>query len=62
MLIMNGLPRLNHALFNWDRFKTVTEDKFFVAIEAADPKFEPVAMRELLESLGGTNITLIHGD
>lgn len=62
MLIMNGLPRLNHALFNWDRFKKVTEDKFFVAIESGDPKFSEPAIRELLESLGGTNITLIHGD
>jgi len=62
MLIMNGLPRLNHALFNWDRFKKVTEDKFFAAIESSDPKFSPVAVRELLESVGGTNVTLIHGE
>ena len=62
MLIMNGLPRLNHALFNWDRFKKVTEDKFFVAIESCDPKFSERSVRDLLESLGGTNITTIHGD
>ena len=62
MLIMNGLPRLNHALFNWDRFKKVTEDKFFVAIESGDPKFSEHSVRDLLESLGGTNVTTIHGD
>jgi Protein of unknown function (DUF3341) len=62
MLAMNGLPRLNHALFNWDRFKKVTEDRFFVAIESGDPKFSGHSVRELLESLGGTNITTIHGD
>jgi hypothetical protein len=62
MLIMNGLPRLNHALFNWDRFKKVTEDKFFVAIESGDPKFSERSVRDLLESLGGTNVTTIHGD
>ena len=62
MLVMNGLPRLNHALFNWDRFKKVTEDKFFVAIESGDPKFSERSVRDLLESLGGTNITTIHGD
>ena len=62
MLAMNGLPRLNHALFNWDRFKKVTEDKFFVAIESGDPKFSERSVRDLLESLGGTNITTIHGD
>jgi len=62
MLAMNGLPRLNHALFNWDRFKKVTEDKFFAAIESGDPKFSERSVRDLLESLGGTNITTIHGD
>lgn len=62
MLIMNGLPRLNHALFNWDRFKKVTEDKFFAAIESGDPKFSERSVRDFLESLGGTNITIIHGD
>jgi hypothetical protein len=62
MLLMNGLPRLNHALFNWDRFKKVTEDKFFVAIESTDPKFSERAIRDFLESLGGENITTIHGD
>jgi hypothetical protein len=62
MLIMNGLPRLNHALFNWDRFKKVTEDKFFVAIEARDPKFSERSVRDFLTSLGGTNITTVHGD
>jgi hypothetical protein len=62
MLIMNGLPRLNHELFNWDRFKKVTEDKFFVAIEAQDPKFSERSVRDFLESLGGINITTIHGD
>jgi hypothetical protein len=62
MLIMNGLPRLNHQLFNWDRFKKVTEDKFFVAIESEDPKFSTRSVQDFLESLGGTNITTIHGD
>lgn len=62
MLIMNGLPRLNHALFNWDRFKKVTEDKFFVAIESGDPKFSERSVCDFLESLGGTNVTTIHED
>jgi len=56
------LPRLNHQLFNWDRFKKVTEDKFFVAIESEDPKFSTRSVQDFLESLGGTNITTIHGD
>jgi len=33
-LIMNGLPRWHHPIFNWDRFARATNDGFFLAIEA----------------------------
>ena len=39
MLALNGLPRWNHPLFNWDRFKKVTEDKFYIAIEDDRQKY-----------------------
>lgn len=59
MLLMNRLPRLNHPLFDWDRFVGVTDDKFFVAIESGDPEFCEQSLRDLLASAGGTNITAI---
>ncbi len=62
MLILNGLPRWNHPLFNWDRFKKVTEDKFYVAIESRDPQFSERTTRDLLLSLGGKEITVVHED
>ncbi|MEO6054927.1 MAG: DUF3341 domain-containing protein [Chthoniobacterales bacterium] len=62
MLIINGLPRWNHPLFNWDYFKKFSEDGFFLAIEANDPQFSEKRTRDLLESIGGTNITLVHED
>jgi hypothetical protein len=62
MLIMNGLPRLNHPMFNWDRFKRVSDDKFFCVIEQRDPKFSEREVRDFLESLGGRNITMVHED
>lgn len=62
MLALNGLPRWNHPVFNWDRFKKVTEDKFFIAIEANDEKFSLEQTSEFLKSLGGTHITAIHQD
>jgi hypothetical protein len=40
MFYLNGLPRFNHPLFNSDNFKKVTDDGFFVCIEAEDPQFE----------------------
>jgi len=62
MLLLNGLPRLNHPVFNWERFKKVTEDKFFAVIEAGDPKFSEAESAEFLSTLGGANITKVHGE
>lgn len=62
MLILNGLPRLNHPLFNWERFKKVSDDKFFCVIETKDPKFSERDVRDFLASLGGQNITKVHED
>ncbi len=62
MLVMNGLPRLNHPMFNWERFKKFSDDRFFCVIEARDPKFSERAAGDFLHSLGGQNITLVHED
>jgi hypothetical protein len=62
MFLMNGLPRLNHPMFNWDRFKRVSDDKFFAVIESKDPKFSEREVRDFLESVGGREITRVHGD
>lgn len=62
MIILNGLPRWHHPIFNWDRFKKVTNDGFFLAIEATDPRFDKESTRVLLEGLGARHITLIHDD
>ena len=62
MLALNGLPRWNHPMFNWDHFKKVTNDGFFLAIEATDPQFDPEDTRAMLEKLGASDITLVHED
>jgi hypothetical protein len=62
LLIMNGLPRWHHPVFNWDRFTRVTNDGFFLIIEARDPRFTEMEARELLEQSGGQHVTLIHED
>jgi hypothetical protein len=53
------LPRLNHPLFASRQFHRATDDGFFIAIEARDPKFSPNGTRDLLAEIGGANIELV---
>jgi len=52
MLILNRLPRWYNPLFSSERFKKATHDKFFLAIEATDPKFSDAETRKLLQDAG----------
>jgi hypothetical protein len=60
MILINGLPRLHHPIFNWNRFTKVTDDKFFIIIEARDPHFSETKTKALLESVGGKHITPVY--
>ena len=62
LLALIGLPRLHHPLFESDQFARVSDDGFFIAIEARDPRFNPTQTRELLASLGGQNIEWVEED
>ena len=59
MLALNKLPRYHNPLFYSDNFARVTNDGFFVSIEACDPKFEEEETRRFLQSIGGSNIELL---
>jgi hypothetical protein len=50
ILAFNGLPRPHHPLFAAPGFERATRDRFFLLIEASDPRF--AAARPFLRALG----------
>ncbi len=57
LLAICGLPRPHHPLFNSPVFARVVRDRFVLAIEAGDPKFELAATREFLLGLQPLSVT-----
>ena len=51
LMAICGLPRYNHPLFNSKAFDRACSDRFFLCIEAIDPKYDAAATRAFLTDL-----------
>ena len=59
MFGLNRLPRLHHPLFQHSQFHRATNDRFFLSIDSADPKFDRNQTARFLEGVGGRHVEVL---
>src|SRR5438034_3928119 len=59
MLALNGLPMPYHPVCNLPRFALASRNRFFLYIEAQDPRFDLDGTRQFLESLGAREVSSV---
>ena len=56
VLALNSLPMPYHPVFNVERFELASRNRFFLLIEAADPRFDSAGTRRFLENIGSHGV------
>lgn len=62
MLLLNNLPQPSHPLDLKERFAKATDDRFFLYIEAADPKFDDRDTRAMLQKTAAADVQDVMDD
>ncbi len=59
MLILNGLPRPHHPIFNAPNFDSASSDRFFLCIESSDPMFEVEGVKGFFEGFKPRSLSVV---
>lgn len=57
MIALNGLPKPYHPVFNIPRFDLASRNRFFLVIEAEDPKFDHNDALQFLRGTGAHEVS-----
>lgn len=60
MILLGGMPRLNHPMLAWDLFAKDASRGFFLSVDARDKVFTVAGVTELLGQAGATDLAAIH--
>jgi Ni/Fe-hydrogenase subunit HybB-like protein len=56
MLALNRLPMHHHPVFDSTAFERATDDRFFISIDSADPRFDADATPAILRAAGAVRL------
>jgi hypothetical protein len=62
MIALNKLPQPYHPVFNVERFVHASTDRFFLCIEARDPKFNLAETSRFLQDLHAVHVTEVRDE
>ena len=62
MLALNRLPRFSNPMFTNSRFDAATDDKFFLYIDAKDPRYDAEGVQRLLGDLEANSVDPVVDD
>ncbi|TWU56395.1 hypothetical protein Poly51_23050 [Rubripirellula tenax] len=62
MWALNGLPKFSNPVFTDPRFDRVTDDRFFVYVDASDARYDRAGVEKLFSETGSEYITTVMED